>query len=377
VTRLGRNGGTVPADAPELGTGLDPAELESWELEAEVFERIWRQLKSIGDALAWRAFGYDRRVIVALSRNQSPGPMYPKRGLEKELAVIETAWRERGEFVLHHDLTSALRVGDLSIFQKDGTVLLDEVKLNQRRRIKKQDRLLFDTSTVLAEGGTLPSGFTPLLSKISYRTNLKALREILDLAHQRTGIQGAVASPGRAVIAASLYTAPEHYPAEAFNDRLGTELARYRSKIGIRSADHHLTFTSLDQVARQPARPPWAIYPLAPEVAASLIADAMFFIVCMSPDAIIAALARAGVEAQWLQRLDGTEQWSKPLLKVAVRTGNRLWFNSLNPEAIACLMLELVDLTAWSQHVRSTLSGDIAPGTQPWPYFRDEYKTWI
>jgi adenylosuccinate lyase len=40
-----------------------------------VFERVWRQLKSIGDALAWRAFGYDHPVIVALSRNQSAGPM--------------------------------------------------------------------------------------------------------------------------------------------------------------------------------------------------------------------------------------------------------------------------------------------------------------
>jgi hypothetical protein len=235
VTRLGRNGGTVPADAPELGTGLDPAELESWELEAEVFERIWRQLKSIGDALAWRAFGYDRRVIVALSRNQSPGPMYPKRGLEKELAVIETAWRERGEFVLHHDLTSALRVGDLSIFQKDGTVLLDEVKLNQRRRIRKQDQLLFDTSSVLADGGTLPSGFTPVLSTIPYRTNLKALREILDLAQQRTGIQGAVASPGRAVIAASLYTAPP-----ALHSRSLQRPPRYRARPIPQQDRHHV-----------------------------------------------------------------------------------------------------------------------------------------
>lgn len=82
-----------------------------------VFERVWRQLKSIGDALAWRAFGYDRRVIVALSRNASPGPMHGKDGLIKEREVIEPAWRDNGEFVLHHDLTAALRVGDLSVFR--------------------------------------------------------------------------------------------------------------------------------------------------------------------------------------------------------------------------------------------------------------------
>lgn len=94
VKRLERPGGTVPVDAPELGSGLNRSDPDSWILEAEVFERIWRQYKSIGDALAWRAFGYDRRVIVALSRNQSAGPMYGKDGLAKELEVIEATWRD-------------------------------------------------------------------------------------------------------------------------------------------------------------------------------------------------------------------------------------------------------------------------------------------
>jgi hypothetical protein len=345
-------------------------------LEAEVFERIWRQYKSIGDALAWRAFGYDRRVIVALSRNQSAGPMYGKDGLAKELEVIEATWRDNGEFVLHHDLTSALRVGDLSIFQSDDTVLLQEVKTNHLRRIKKQDQLLIDTSTVLANGGTLPSGFTPAVSTIPYKTNLKALQDVLGLAHARTGIQGGVVPPRRAVIAASLYTAADHYTAETFSDRFNAEFTPCRRKIGITSLDHNLTFTSLDQAARSPARPPWAIYPVAPEAAASLIADAMFFFVCISPDAIIAALADAGVEAEWLQSLDGTEDWTKPLLRVAARVGNQLWFTSLNPEAIAGLMLELVDLGTWSQHVASTLMDGAGAGTRPWPCYKDEYKTW-
>jgi hypothetical protein len=40
-----------------------------------VCERVDRQLRSIGDALAWQVFSYDRRVIIAFSRNQVPGPM--------------------------------------------------------------------------------------------------------------------------------------------------------------------------------------------------------------------------------------------------------------------------------------------------------------
>jgi len=102
-------------------------------------------------------------------------------------------------------------------------------------------------------------------------------------------------------------------------------------------------------------------YGISPEVAASLIADAMFLVVCMSPDAIIAALIP---EPGWKRNgcNASTERGVvKAAAKVAVRMGNQLWLNSLNPEAIACLMLELVDLTTWSQHVRHALSGDIGP----------------
>jgi hypothetical protein len=64
------------------------------------------------------------------------------------------------------------------------------------------------------------------------------------------------------------------------------------------------------------------------------------------------------------------------VLRVAARHGNQLWFTTLKPEAIACLMLELVDLRTWSQHVASTVTDGAASGTRPWPCFKDEYKTW-
>jgi hypothetical protein len=80
VTRRLRSGKSVPADAPELRSGADPNDPEAWELEIDVCERVDRQLRSIADALAWRIFNYDRQVIVALSRNDPPGPMVGKEG---------------------------------------------------------------------------------------------------------------------------------------------------------------------------------------------------------------------------------------------------------------------------------------------------------
>ncbi|GAB3188976.1 hypothetical protein FHX75_111403 [Micromonospora palomenae] len=367
----------LTADAPELGTALDRTDRESWVLEGDVYERIWRQLKSIADALAWKVFGYQRNIIVALSRADASGPMYGKAGLAAELEVIEDAWRENREFVLHHDLTNVIRVGDVTVLGRDGWAWLREIKTNERYRIPAQERLLAETSQVLAdEAGKLPSGHVPVRTTIDYRTDLAGLRDVLGLAHARSGIAGGVVSSGRAVVAASQFTAAGMYTAEEFSTRFSAELDRVRRRIGADDLAHTLTLLSIDQAGRTLVRPPWAIYPIEAEVAASLTADGMFFAVCMNPNKIIDSLAKVGVEASWMQRLDGTENPSKPLLKVAARSGNRLWSTSLNFAAIAELMLELIDLRTWSRQVASMLSGEFPAGTRPWPCFAREAKVW-
>jgi hypothetical protein len=381
LKRLGRPGGTVPRDAPELGTGLDARELESWQLEDEVFERIWRQYKSIGDALAWRAFGYDRRIIVALSRSDPPGLMFGKAGLTKELELIETTWREERKFVLLHDLTAALRIGDVSIFSDDGSVLLHEIKTNQSRRIPRQDQLLYDTSAVLAAGGTLPSGFTLVPTGVPFRTDLRGLREIIGLAHERDGIQAGVLRPDRAVVAAGMSAAANRYGGGAFAGRIWSELIRCRRRIGLGPSEHGLTLTSWDSVSRSPARPPWAIYPLAPEFAAGLTTDTVLFLSCIHPDAVIDGLANVGVQATWMQPPDGPVDWAKPLLSVAMMQGRSLKHGSMNPEAIAGLMLEFIDLDTWCRQAALAVSGDgghgESAGVRPWPCFSHENRTWV
>lgn len=64
--------------APDPQSGLDPALPETWELERDVCERIGRQYRCIGDALAWRVFGFQRKQIIALCQN-APTGVWPAR----------------------------------------------------------------------------------------------------------------------------------------------------------------------------------------------------------------------------------------------------------------------------------------------------------
>src|SRR3954469_3036880 len=48
-------GGKGPhPEAPEPQSGRDLTDVETWQFEQEVCERLARQLRSVGDALAWR-----------------------------------------------------------------------------------------------------------------------------------------------------------------------------------------------------------------------------------------------------------------------------------------------------------------------------------
>ena len=67
-------------DAPEPQSGWDPSLLETWQFERDLCERVARQFRCVGDALAWRVFGFERRNIIALCQNDPPGVCEGKTG---------------------------------------------------------------------------------------------------------------------------------------------------------------------------------------------------------------------------------------------------------------------------------------------------------
>jgi len=373
---LRKTPGKLPSQAPELRSELDPLDPYAWELEYEVYERVCRQLRTIGDGLAWRMFGYERNIIIALSRSDPAGPMFDKKGLEREREIIAEAWRDNREFVLHHDSTSAMRIGDVSIFGKDGGVLLREIKTNDKYRDKAQDKKILDTVNALINGGPLAAGgYTLVPSNVTYQANMKGLRDILILAHQR-GIQGAQLEGRRAIVATNLASAPDHFTPAQFNVRFEAESRRQQRKAGIKSEQHILALNSIDRAARSPADPPWAIYPIEPELAVGLITDVVLYTVSMAPETLLDALAECGIQGRWLQQLDGSEDPSKPLLQVAMRTGNTLSSTGMNAIELNRLLIELVDLPTWCRQLAVLLQANLPTGTRPWIYFAGEHNVW-
>jgi hypothetical protein len=375
VVRRLRAGRSVPADAPELPSGADVHDVASWELEVDVCERVDRQLRSIADALAWRVFGYDRRVIVALSRNDSAGPMAGKDGLETERQFITDKWRDDHSFVLLHDLTRCLRIGDATEFRSVGKgweAYLHEIKTNPDRRRQTQTQRQRLAEEAIRDGGPLPNDPDGRFVSIGvpYKTHLSMLRDALGIAAER-GLADMKVPGGRALIAADMRKGYELWSEEEFLDRTGDAQERVLRRAGLQDVSNRLFYGSDDLTARSPTQPPWAIYPLPPAMCANLITDMAVYIVTISGEALIEALRAAGIGAQWAL-LPGQDLQAGQVILRAYRGSRGI---EMKPFDMLRFALELEELPVWVETVKTLLSVEELSG-HPWPCYGNEWKVW-
>jgi hypothetical protein len=382
------DGKSPQAGAPEPQSGLDPALRSTWQLELDICERVARQFRCVGDALAWRVFGFEREYITTLARNQSPGMMAGKLGLAAELALVEKAWKEDGQFALMHDLTNCLRIGDISVFTDEGPTQI-EVKTNAKRRNSVQNRKLRAARRALGRAGPLPGDDRREWLydlDLPYRTHLDLLRTGTERA-AREGIFAAKVRGDRALLVSDLYGCQaQGWTEDQFNDRLARKFsgALRRAGLGPRQASN-VQATSLDSVSRDPLRVPFAAYPLHPVACARLIGDIAIFTVETSGPALAASVSDAGIPAKWAWSGSGEIPPGEVVMEMTIK---RSWpvpgmlfmeysktLQMLRRE-LDRYLIELAEQKTWIEGVRFTLADPDIP-RRPWPCYREEHSVWM
>jgi hypothetical protein len=389
-----RHGKPPQADAPEPQSGLDPARQETWELERDVCERLVRQFKCVGDALAWRVFGFQRKYIIALCQNQPPGGFAGKVGRAAELAQIERAYHEDGKFALLHDLTNCLRIDDVTVFGNDGTPTTIEVKTNPDHTRPAQKRKSKAAAAAVRNNAPLP-GPDPHARlydiDVPYASHLGVLRHGTQQA-THDGIFTTKLPGDRVLLVSDVYGytaggwAGDDWPA-VVNNRLGAALRR----AGISDdMQWHVAATSRDSVSLDPARVPFAAYPLHPDACARIIGDYAIFQVHTSGPVLADTLRRAGINARWVLPPEHTQlrpgevvmemTTSTPVPAGIVRRGHtatRTTTLQMRRRELDIYLIELFDQTAWIKGVRHLLSNNQFGDGQPWPHYRGEHRVWV
>jgi len=393
-----RSGKSPQAGAPDPQSGLDPARLETWELERDVCERLARQFKCVGDALAWRVFGFQRKHIIALCQNQSPGAFTGKAGRATELAHVEQAYHEDGKFALLHDLTNCLRIDDLTVFGNDGTFETIEVKTDPTRSRSTQHRRAKAAAAAVTSNGPLP-GPDPNARlydiDVPYKSHLDILRRGTEHA-ARDGIYITKLPGNRVLLVTDIYGySAADRDREDWSEMIDRRLADTRRRAGIgNDTQWHVAATSRDSVSYDPARVPFAAYPLHPAACARIIGDYARFQVHTSGPALADSLRRAGLAASWA--LPPAHQYTEMrpgqvVMEITVHAPmTKNLAGLLRPGVTAELtrtlqmrrreldtyLIELFDQTAWIEGIRHLINDNQLGDGQPWPHYRDEEKTW-
>jgi len=218
--------------------------------------------------------------------------------------------------------------------------------------------------------GNLPGRLVPL--DIPYKTHLHLLRTAFDLAHER-GVQGVKVPGGRALAATDIVRGYDLWSERGFIDRAAVEHLQAVKRARILNVGHLVHQWSDDLVARSPTMPPWAIYPLSPELCARLITDYAVYFVTMSSEPLLAALDDVGLAAEWvLPRDQETLEPDRVILRAhkGTRTIELRW-----AEMQRRLLLELADLPMWTESVVRLMDHDRS-GRHPWQSFADEWQVW-
>lgn len=249
------------------------------ELELAVSDRIVRQLRSVGDALAWRAFNFDRRMFLVLSQNAPVSPMVNKHGLNYELGEVVQIWRSQKHFALLHDLTNTLRIGDLTQFTPEGPRLI-EVKSDASGPTAKQRERMQRAIDVI-NGSTKPfdEGRRSSLwsSSVQFRTHLKRFGEAISVA-DRDGISS-VQITDQWVVSCLSIGSPALPETTDVAIRHSNELKQKTfKKARMDQAEHHLRGVGVvDRVGKSGSSAPLGIYPFHPNVCARLLCDYLSF----------------------------------------------------------------------------------------------------
>jgi len=328
---------------------------EDWGGELRVAERVVRQLQAVGYALAWRVHRYDRRAIIALSRNDSPGPFVGKKGLGYELGSVIDHWRDRGHFTLLHDLTSVLRIADCTEVRADGFRMLQEVKASPRARVSKQVKRAEAALAAIDGTCALPAADQEVeiwlwRSHSQMKTHIRELRPLIDQAGTNGfwvgRVGGRVAGGVNLLIAAQSGEDPAAQLAD-YQSRLNEAIGRH-----LFGATRHMRAVSADVAARDPAIAPYGIFPLPTWHRAGLICDYIMIETFMAEYPLLNALQKRGMTTRpLLAEPDGAPTAEHHVFE-ATKGQRRL---VLHGAAITQLLLEWIVVDRYAEAVNELM----------------------
>jgi hypothetical protein len=341
------------------GSDCDPEwQHVDWRLERIVADRICRQLRCVGDGLAWKALSFERHLITALGTNRSNPSLYGKEGFGCELRVLQDTWEREGHFAILHDVTNCLTVGDLTTCSlmhapwvkptshtcNSERWVIAEVKNigglcktvrrgRQLARMQMVVEAVVNGAPLVGDDGV---GRVFFKSTKQFKTHLRelgtALEEAWKTGHSLGRLQRYWIVSGRAPIQAWQSGMPP-------KERKAKE-DKALLQAGLNSVRDRILFSSADSLRLAPGCAPSSIYPFPQQICAALICDYLAYVSMIGITALSDAMKVVGFDpVEEVQPIDLT-QGDRAVVRGAIK--NKAM--SINGAALNQILLETIDL---------------------------------
>ena len=333
----------VPRD--ERAVKEAQAALEAVHGSRTVHERLHELLLSVGDVMLWRALGANRAAIAALGQGTPVGWLSSGSGWEAELRAVDQLWRDEGVAALINDVTTCVRLGDLTCLFPD-RIDIREVKASATPSPESAQMKRLTSAVDLINDGTgeFDGHHRAIVrSEEPYKTHIEALPDVLDGA-RRHGRHLVVVSDHHVVVGHDL----THASARSFPPPDGAEAkaaARWRDD------DLVLTFgTSLrrmrDRKGSHPFLAPVGLLPLRLDDVTDLLIGAVDYTTYVNVSRVARYLAGRG----WIASPPPLDQKGDRFMEVTRdrhrRTRREITTISVAPHVREMMLVELATAPA-------------------------------
>jgi len=229
-------------------------------------------IRSIGDGIAWRALGYDRAALRALS-GKAVKQQILEQGMLNELHEWSAIFDTGQGLAIFNAVTNWLAIGDVTVVKKDGAVEIVEVKSSatDSSRITRQKQKMREVTDLLKNGkGTLEGQDIAIIRfDRTPENDLPTLFALLEEA-------------GRSGIAARRISNCSYIEAFDFRVMSGAENAweqtweeaRKEMAPWIENKDFVMQMSSLDILSFTPNCAPFSVFPFPDRMCVELLTGA-------------------------------------------------------------------------------------------------------
>ena len=249
-------------------------------------------IRQIGDAIAWRSFGYDRAVMRLLSQRSTKQQVIAA-GTAYELQQWAQALDRRQGVPILNALTNVLAIGDITVVNPDGSGEIIEVKASKTksRRLTRQKKQMGEVVKLLNFGrGEVENKEIMILRfDIQPENDLNPLLQLLDQA----GTEGwSTGKPNPCCYVECINSVALRNSKQSilhFEESRNIEVAPWISR-----GDYVVSMSSLDVLAFTPNCAPFSIFPFPAKRCVELMTGTTAYMSYFNVSAFLRELENSG-----------------------------------------------------------------------------------